>query len=228
MQHIIGFLRQLSAHNDREWFAAHKAEYTAVQARFVALTEQLIGRIGAFDDTIAPLSVKDCTYRIYRDTRFSNDKSPYKTHMGCFLCRGGKKSGYSGYYFHIGVDEKGEYPAAHMLASGNYCIEPRALQILREDITIGQGDFEQTLQVADPRFVRDESYKLKRPPKGYDETSPYIDLRKYKVFCLCSDVTTAEMTAPDVVEHVAAMFETTKPFVDYVNRAIEYARHEQP
>ena len=68
---------------------------------FDSFTEQLILGIQSFDSNINNLSVKDCTYRIYRDARFSKDKTPYKTHMGAFISPNGKKSGYSGYYFHI-------------------------------------------------------------------------------------------------------------------------------
>ena len=83
-----------------------------------------------FSSSVKGLKVKDCTYRIYRDVRFSKDKSPYKTHMGCYICRGGKKSGYSGYYFHVATEQSDVYPSGHMLAVGDYCMEPKALKIL--------------------------------------------------------------------------------------------------
>lgn len=103
MQAIIDFLRQLSQNNNREWFMAHKSEYQQAQARFNELTEQLILGISQFDSSVSGLTAKDCIYRIYRDVRFSKDKSPYKTHMGAYVCPGGKKSGYAGYYFHVGT-----------------------------------------------------------------------------------------------------------------------------
>lgn len=225
MQQIITFLRNLAGNNTREWFNDHKDEYLAAQTRFNTITQQLIERIGQFDDDIRQLTVKDCTYRIYRDTRFTSDKRPYKTHMGCYLCREGKKSGYSGYYFHVGVTECDEYPSGHMLASGNYCIEPKALQVLRDDIANGEGDLQHILDTqVDPSFYLDESSKLKRPPKGYDESTPCLDLIKYKVLCLMCQPTTEEMLAPTLIEDVARRFETTKPFIDYINRAVQYVK----
>src|SRR5574344_204710 len=103
MKEIIAFLKDLSNNNNKEWFNANKDRYISVQAKFNEIVEQIIGGIQEFDSSVSGLTVKDCIYRIYRDIRFSNDKSPYKTHMGAYICPGGKKSGYSGYYFHIGI-----------------------------------------------------------------------------------------------------------------------------
>ena len=165
MKEVIGFLEQLEQHNDREWFNQHKDQYRAAQARFDDFAGQLIAGIATFDDSIRNLTAKDCTYRIYRDTRFSSDKRPYKTHIGAFICPGGKKSGYAGYYFQVGPQEAG-YDAGTMLASGHYLMEPQALRTLREDICNGDGDFEQTLHQA-PDFQLDEEGKLKRVPNGF-------------------------------------------------------------
>lgn len=123
MKEILDFLRDLDNNNHREWFNANKDRYQEVLKKWYAFCESLITEIGRFDKDIAPLTIKDCTYRIYRDTRFSKDKSPYKTHFGAFLAKGGKKSMHAGYYFHIGTGNSREYPHAHMLASGNYCYD---------------------------------------------------------------------------------------------------------
>ena len=151
MKEIISFLRDLSQNNNREWFMANKARYTAVAERFNAIVDELIREIARYDTSVTGLTAKDCTYRIYRDVRFSADKNPYKTHMGAFISRGGKKSGYSGYYFHIGTGGEG-YPAAHMLAAGDYCCDPKVLKILREDIVNGEGDFDEAVKQADASF----------------------------------------------------------------------------
>lgn len=110
MKTVLQFLRDLAQHNDRAWFNEHKERYLAVQQRWNEFCESLIGEIGAFDPDIARLTLRDCTYRIYRDTRFSPDKSPYKTHFGVFLAPGGKKSMHAGYYFHVGTGESTAYP----------------------------------------------------------------------------------------------------------------------
>ena len=135
MKEILDFLRDLENNNNREWFNSNKDQYQKVLKKWNTFCESLITEIGRFDEDIAPLTIKDCTYRIYRDTRFSKDKSPYKTHFGVFLAKGGKKSMHAGYYFHIGTGYIQEYPHVHMLASGNYCYDNRAVKILREDIS---------------------------------------------------------------------------------------------
>ena len=223
MKTVLQFLRDLAQHNDRAWFNEHKERYLAVQQRWNEFCESLIGEIGAFDPDIARLTLRDCTYRIYRDTRFSPDKSPYKTHFGVFLAPGGKKSMHAGYYFHVGTGESNEYPQGHMLAAGNYCYEPKAIQILREDISDGWESFQnEVLAVADPRFVVDQEGALKRVPKGYAPDAPYADWMRLKSYCLVMNVDDDFITQPDLAKRVAELFRTTKPFNDYINRAVDF------
>ena len=98
---ILDFLKDVAAHNDRGWFAGHKGQYEEACGFFEEMVQALIHRIAAFDGSVAHLTVKDCTYRFYRDTRFSEDKSPYKRHFGAYINACGKKSWHSGYYFHL-------------------------------------------------------------------------------------------------------------------------------
>ncbi len=220
MKQVLRFLHSLSLHNDKVWFEAHKTEYLTAKATVAELAARLIEGIRSFDDTIGPLSPSDCTYRIYRDVRFSKDKSPYKTNMGIYVNRGGKKSGFSGYYFHI--DGNG----GHMLAAGNYYTEPKVLKVLREDIQLGGGDFRRILDGAAPGLVLDTSESLKKVPKGFPADGPDADFFKLKNFCLIKNVDDSFMLSPDLVDSALAVFKTGKPFLDYVNRAIEYCREE--
>ena len=233
MQDIIRFLRAVRDNNNRPWFMAHKDDYLRCQQRFEALTAQFIEGIATFDDTVRGLQPKDCTYRIYRDVRFSADKSPYKTHMGCYICPGGKKSGYVGYYFHVAAggdehdtdDSEPSYPASHMLAVGDYCYDPHVLQILREDIAGGEGDFDRIVrEQCSPLFGLDRTGALKRNPKGFDADAPYPEYLRLKTFCLCYEPDDAFITAPDLADRVIDLFRTTLPFTRYINRAIDYAR----
>ena len=227
MKTVIAYLNNLSQHNNREWFVANKQRYTEAQARFNAIVEKVIMGIAQFDPSVANLTAKDCTYRIYRDVRFSKDKSPYKTHMGAYICPGGKKSGFSGYYFHVGIGGEG-YPAAHMLAAGDYICDPKVLKILREDICYGEGDFADILKnKVSPEFWLDESSALKKVPAGFPADSPYAQYLKLRVFCLCYEPDTDFMTSPDMPERTAELFKTTYPFLQYINRAIEYTKSEQ-
>lgn len=228
MKEILQFLRELACNNNREWFAANKLRYQEVLSIWQKFCEDLIHAIGQYDPDIAKLTLKDCTYRIYRDTRFSNDKSPYKTHFGVFLSKGGKKSMHSGYYFHIGTREDQEYPHGHMIAAGNYCYDPKAIKILREDISYGWDVFkESVLEQSDPSFKIDMDGALKKVPKEFDPDAPYADFMRLKCFTMFTKVTDDFILQPNLVERLARLFETVKPFNDYINRAVDYAREEQ-
>ncbi len=221
MKQVLRFLRSLSLHNDKAWFEAHKADYLKAKATVSDLAVRLIEGIRSFDDSIGPLSVSDCTYRLYRDVRFSKDKSPYKTHMGIFVNRGGKKSGYSGYYFHI------DGGGGHLLAVGNYFTEPGVLKVLREDIQLGGGDFRRILDGLAPGLVLDTSESLKKVPKGFPAEGPDAEFFKLRNFCLVEGLDDGFILSPDLVDSLLAIFKTGKPFLDYVNRAIDYCREER-
>ena len=96
---IFRFLKELAANNNREWFNTNRERYEKARQMFEEMVQQIILRIAGFDETVIHLQVKDCTYRFYRDTRFSEDKSPYKRHLGAYINAHGKKSFHSGYYF---------------------------------------------------------------------------------------------------------------------------------
>lgn len=223
MREVITFLRDLQRHNDRGWFNEHKERYLQAQARFDAFVNELIGELAAFDPSVASLTAGDCTYRIYRDTRFSSDKTPYKTHMGAFIAPGGKKSGFSGYYMQVSAGGREDFCGKQMLATGDYCFSPEVLRVLREDIVDGGGDFQRTLLQA-PDFTLDRSDALKRNPKGFPADAPYGEYIRLKSYCLCREVDEAFLYADGLARRVAASFATTKPFLDYLNRAIDYCR----
>lgn len=187
-----------------------------------ALAVELIDGIRSFDKSIGPMSPKDCTYRIYRDLRFSKDKTPYKTHMGVYINRGGKKSGYSGYYFHLGAMEYG-----NMIAIGDIWFPPEVLRVIREDIQLGGGDFRKILSEVDPRLVIDGRDALKRVPAPFPSDTPDAPYYKLKTFCLYYAPDNRFVTGKDLAPRLVDIFKTTKPFLDYINRAIDFVREEK-
>ena len=145
MKAVVEFLRQLHAHNERAWFEAHRAEWLQLQERVRSFAERLIEGIASFDPSVEGLTAKDCTYRIYRDVRFSRDKSPYKTWQGIYVAPHGKKAGYAGYYFHLeGAAEEG-LVGSHMLFSGLHMPHPTGLRSVRDDFLAGDDLLERTL-----------------------------------------------------------------------------------
>lgn len=226
IKEITEFLSQLHDNNNRKWFADHKQQFQTVQNGFNEFVGQLIEGISTFDPSVANLTPSDCTYRIYRDVRFSNDKSPYKTHFGAFIAKGGKKSGYMGYYIHLSMGGD-SYPHCHMIAAGDYCCDPRVLQVVREDILDGEGDFHDIVtRVAAPCFSLDTESSLKRNPKGFPPDAPWSDYLRLKNYCLVAMPDNDFFISPCLVERIVELLRTTKPFIDYVNRAIDYVREE--
>lgn len=223
MDTILKFLRQLEANNHKAWFDSHKNAYLEARSHFNAIVEKLLEGISSFDSSIKGVGVNDCTYRIYKDMRFSKDGLPYKTHFGAFIARGGRKSGYSGYYFHIGTGSGESYPCRSFLAAGNYYMDPKVLKVVREDIELGGGDFDRIIRSLHPSLSLDQDQKLKKAPAGFDPEGAYIDYIKLKNFCLSGDF---DDRNPDL-DHICEVFKTSKPFLDYINRAIEYVKEGQ-
>lgn len=226
MQRVLSFLRDLHDNNNREWFTAHKAEYLEAKSVFGEFALELLKAVRSFDSSAGNLGLNDITYRIYRDVRFSPNKMPYKCHMGVFICPGGKKSGLSGYYFQVSAADDGGWESGHMMAAGNYFTEPRVLKILREDIELGGGDFRDALSQADPKFTLDFSGALKKVPNGFPKDTPDSDFYRLKNFCLVHAPSDSFVRSKDLAAKVAEMFRTTRPFIAYVNRAIEFSREE--
>ena len=225
MQSVIRFLDELSHNNNREWFAAHKAQYLEARAIFHGFCRQLLTQVAEYTPHTAQLDIKDITYRIHRDIRFSQDKSPYKNHMGVFICPFGKKSGYSGYYFHLqgGVPQE----ESVLIAVGDYCCQPEVLKTLREDIQYGNGDFHDILtRQINPCFHLDTSSSLKRVPKGFSPDSPWSDYLKLKNFCLCCYPGQSYALQSDLAEQLATLFQSAQPFLEYINRAIDYTHNK--
>ena len=122
MDTILKFLRQLEANNNKAWFDSHKNDYLEARSHFNAIVEKLLEGISSFDSSIKGIGVNDCTYRIYKDMRFSKDGLPYKTHFGAFIARGGRKSGYSESYARIS-----SLAEAILTGSSKTCILPSPL-----------------------------------------------------------------------------------------------------
>lgn len=224
MKELIDFLRRLHDNNDREWFDAHRAEWLHVKGRFAEFTQGLIDGIASFDPSVRGLRPQDCTYRIARDTRFSPDKSPYKTYVGAYIAPKGKKSGFAGYYFHV-------EPCAdslvwcNLLSAGLYCPEPTVLRSVREEILDNGAEIAAAVKAARGFRLCDHN-KLKRVPTGFPADSEYAEMLKLKDFYLEKPIEEEFLLADDLLERTLGEFRRAKPFVDILNRAVQYAYEE--
>lgn len=213
---IFRFLKDLSANNNREWFNEHKEEYKRVQAEFEILVTALIERIAGFDESVKGMQAKDCTYRIYRDTRFSTDKTPYKTHIGAYINAKGKKSDHCGYYIHI---ENG----GCMLAGGSLCMNANILRAVRQSVYDNIDEYRAIVE--DPEFrqyfpVIGETF-LKTAPKGFPKDFGYIDYLKCKEYICAYSTSDEQFLAPDLLDTAEKAFRQLKRFADFTNFTID-------
>lgn len=223
MKEIIDFLSELHDNNNREWFETNKPRYREVLARHNDNVMRLVELIARFDSSVEGLKLADCTYRIYRDTRFSKDKTPYKDFFSAFIVRGGKRSGYGGYYLHI--SPKGHtWGEGSFLAAGNVCPEPYVLRSLREEIE--DNPELMAANIAHSGLKLDTTNALKRTPRGFEVATEYEYLLRQRELILSRSLTNDWFLSPDWLERTAEVFERCKPFLDQVNRATQYAYEE--
>ncbi|MCU0409133.1 MAG: DUF2461 domain-containing protein [Bacteroidales bacterium] len=214
----LSFLAGLKKNNDREWFNINRDKYDAARKNFEAFIQSVIDELALAEPILKGLEAKSCIFRINRDTRFSNDKSPYKTNFGAFIARGGKKNGdkYAGYYLHI---EPGEC----MIAGGAYMPPSDWLAAIREKIAENPEQF--TGIMNEKKFKRFfgalEGEKLKKAPKGFENDHPAIELLRHKSFLAVNNIPDSKVTESGfrtyLLENLAAM----KPFNDYLNEALD-------
>lgn len=222
MKEIKDFLNRLLVNNNREWFNAHKDEYLYVQDKFNKFSLELMARTAQFDESVAGLQLKDCTYRIYRDIRFSLDKSPYKTHFGCFICPGGKKSGNGGYYFHVEAEES-EYLGHDLLACGIYNPTPAFTKAIREEIDLNGKEFDKAVKKA-KNFTLDPTDMLARVPNGYSKDHPYAIYLRMRTFCLMASLPKDILYGPNLMDYVVEQFRSAKQYNDLLNKVQDYCR----
>ena len=227
MGEALDFLRELAANNHKAWMDEHRLRYKLHRGRFEQWVEELVDRISVFDGSVSGLKAKECTYRMNRDIRFSNDKSPYKTHFSAFIAPGGKNSGLAGYYLHLEpVTEGTSMIGRSILAAGQVCFPPAILRSIREEI-VDHGEEMMRNIAAAKSFVLDTSNSLKRLPVGFEGGEGYDHLLKLKDHCICLDLSEEEVVAEDFTERIVELFRTTKPYLDQLNRAIRYRYEEQ-
>ena len=213
MRDLFNYLRELRENNDREWFKTNKGRYDVLHKEHIGIVQQLIDRMAAFDPEIAGLDAKSCIYRIYRDIRFSNDKTPYKTHFGAYMTGyGGRTSPYGGYYLHIEPDNS-------FVSGGVWCPEPKMLKQLRRDIYNNIEEFTGILENEKFRqtFGELEGEKLQRMPDGFPKDCPYESILKQKSFVVSSLKSEEFFYSERWMDEVTDDFKMLFPFNRFLN-----------
>jgi len=218
MQKTLDFLKKLNNNNNKEWFEKNKNTYLQAKEEFENTVESLIPAIHKFDKQISgELKAKDCTFRIYKDVRFSKDKTPYKNNMGAVFNPGGKKTAIAGYYLHI-------EPGKSFFGGGVYMPEPDKLQAIRQEIDYHPKEFLKILnQASFKKYFKglDEEDKLKNPPKGFDKDHALIEILKNKHFVVSHAISDKQLLDKKGMSLILEGFKAMQPLLVYLRRAIE-------
>ena len=214
----LSFLSVLKANNNREWLSTHKAEYDAAQSNLKSTVGLLLKGICEFDQELVGLEPKSCVFRIFRDVRFGHDKSPYKTHLGAWMAKGGRKSPFAGYYIHL---QPGN---GSFLAGGCYQPEPKVLHSIREAVDVEDEEFLALVQETEFRelFGGLGGERLQKIPKGYAKNHPMIEYLKHKSFVVTRPLGDDVLTAEGFLEEALRAYRGMHGLNQFLNRAIEH------
>ncbi len=213
----LKFLRSLKQQNNKPWFDEHREEYLAAKTDFETMVQQVIDGLQKQDPSMNGLQVKDCVFRIYKDVRFSKDKTPYKTNMAASFQAGGKKSPLAGYYFHL-------EPGGHSMSGGGLWM-PAApeLKKVRQEIDYNFEEFESI--ISNKEFIRHfgkiEGESLKTAPQGYQPDNPAIAYLKLKSLVVSHAVSDEAVVQPAMVRDILKSFSLMQPLLQFINRAMD-------
>lgn len=224
---ILSFLDGIKKQNSREWFTEHKEEYNAVRADFEEGISAAILRISEFDSSVKHLTVKDTTYRFYRDTRFSTDKSPYKTHLGAYIAAHGKKAFHGGYYIHL-------EPGHCLVSCGNYWLPTNILTSCRNEI---MANIDQWRKIVESEtFVETFGHpgennwdspkgfgleSLKTAPSGFPRDYEFIQYIRMKDYCCWKAVPDSFFEGDKWLDDMSEILKIGKPMMDFINSVID-------
>jgi uncharacterized protein (TIGR02453 family) len=210
----LTFLKGLEKNNTRDWFQPRKEIFeTKLKEPMMAFVEDINAELLKF----APEHItepKKAVYRIYRDTRFSKDKTPYKTHLGAiFPRRGLGKDAAAGYYFHVSAKGVG-------IACGAYAPGPEQLLAIRRFIAANDKLFHATAAKAKKLMGPVQGSTLQRVPKGFDSEHPAADLIKMKQWYCWVELDAALATSPKLKSEITKRFKAMAPLVELLNKPL--------
>lgn len=211
------FLLSLKAKNNKEWFDENRATYSIVRGEFEDFVNLAIGEIGLFDKEASLTTAKASIFRINRDLRFSNDKLPYKTNLGAFIAKGGRKGINAGYYIHM-------EPGGCFLSGGVYMPSGPVLKAIRTEIFENIEEFKAILSEPDVKKHFGTTLwgeKLKTAPKGFPRDFMDIGYLQYKHYTLFKNEPDSMVIKPGYIKEVRDVFRTMASFNAFLNRAIE-------
>ena len=222
MKNVLDFIKVLTKNNNRDWFNANKNLYQDSLEIFRGFAGEMLEGISKFDPSVGNLEPKDTIFRIYKDVRFSKDKLPYKTHFGCWMAKGGRKSSDAGYYFHL-------EPAKSFLAAGVWMPPSEQLKLIRQEILYNPDPFLKLINtpIMDKRYERGgKEDMLKKGPAGFPKDFVHMDELKYKHYIWSRSYTDAEILKAGFSSSVVEDYKGLFPVVDYLNHAMSFTGNQ--
>jgi uncharacterized protein (TIGR02453 family) len=219
LKDTLVFLSNLAENNHKAWFDENRKAYEAAKKDVTEIVAQVIKGVAEFDPAIGAIEPKKAVFRIFKDVRFSKDKTPYKTNMGAWMAPGGKASVFAGYYLHL------EPGGKSFVAGGSYMPPSNILKAIREAIDYDAESLEKILNT--PEFIAAfgglEGEKLKTTPKGFAKDHPSIELLRHKSFVVSHHYTDEEVLSPTFLNDALAKLKLVFPLNTYLNKAIAEA-----
>lgn len=212
----IKFLEDLGNNNNREWFDANRDTYQAAKEDFESFVSALQMAMTPLEPKLAEQQAKNMIFRIFRDVRFSKDKTPYKAHFSAYFSQGGRKWPGAGYYVHI-------QPGGAFLAAGIWMPEPPLLKKIRQEIDYDLEGFSKVLseKAFKKHFTKISGESLQKVPAGYEADNPAAEYLKMKSFIADSKISDEIIRKKDLVKTVTTAFTAASPLVSFLNRAME-------
>jgi len=213
----LDFLKDLIANNNREWFQANKPRYDQARENMIGFTTELIKLLHKTDPEIdSDLDPKKCVMRIYRDIRFSLNKTPYKNNFGVSVPTRGLKNGGAEYYLHI-------TPGGSFIAGGYWMPEGDHLKAIRQEIDYNGSELKKVID--EPEFVKlfgdfRNQEKLKTLPQGYSADNEHIDLLKLKSFIVMHYLTDDEVCSEGALQQIAFLCNKIHPINVFLKNAL--------
>ena len=216
-RHTFDFLKALVENNNREWFQANKKRHDEARENVIEFTGELLKLLHKIDPAIDDaLEAKKCVMRIYRDIRFSGDKSPFKTQVAAWWSRSGlEKTSGGGFYFHVSATEI-------TIAAGVYMPEREQLLAIRRYLVDHHDELRSLLAGKKLKSMMQEfdGQKLTRPPKGFAADDLAMDLLLCRQWGLSARLPLERAMLPTLKKDIVDRFKIAAPVVAFLNRPL--------
>lgn len=203
---VFDFLKELKRNNNRDWFEAHKTDFKKHQSEVKSFLEAVKTNLNHHDDI-----EKMKLFRIYRDVRFSKDKTPYKAHFAGFFSRLGAHLR-GGYYIHI-------KPGESFLGAGFWAPNKEDLLRIRKELEMDASEFREVINQKELKSIWGElrGDEVKTAPKGFDKEHPDIDLIRKKQFVFMRSLSDEEVLSPSFLNKIDDSYKAIRPYFDLMS-----------